>query len=136
MTEHNNLYFRVKKHLRANGIRDHSKFRTALNNRGEQVIDETPAPAPSSLNPLNHSELFIEYEDIKTHKCDIYTSFQPVSSPPRGALVNTTLTAVTMLPVRRTHVTTEGEAGAISLQPGMYKFTVIGKRFGNLPFYI
>ena len=103
MTEHNNLYFRVKKHLRANGIRDHSKFRIAYNNEtGEQVIDhwgyETPQPAPSSLNPLNHSELFIEHEDTKTHKCDIYTCFQPVSSPPRGALVSTTLTAVTMLP--------------------------------------
>ena len=50
--------------------------------------------------------------------------------------MNTTLTAVTMLPVRRTHVTPEGEAGTISLQPGMYKFTVIGKRFENLTFNI
>ena len=111
-----------------------------MNNSGEQFISHweygTPAPAPNSLPVLNHSELLVEHEDTKIHKCDIYTSLTPATLPPRGALVSTTMSAVTMVPLRRTHITTEGDAGTISLQPGVYKFTVTGKRFGNLAFTV
>ena len=77
MTEHNNLYFRLKKYLRDNNISDHSKFRIIYNkNRDRQEISKweysIPIPAPSEIPTLDHFDLLTDKEDEEIHKCDIY----------------------------------------------------------------
>ena len=127
MAERDNLYVRVKSHLRNNGITDLTKFRIAFEN-GTQVIsewgyDNIEIPNPSTLPSLTPSELLTEQENMKVTTWDIYAGIMNMNQ------------VVALSPIRTPSISSN-TTGLIILQPGFYKFTVVGKRQGNASFTV